>query len=73
MGNIRIRNNKNPIEVVKITFNGINKEEIFDYPKNIRIPNIGESIWFESKHGKVINIDNKLELGIFTTTIYVQQ
>ena len=36
--------NKKPIEVKQIVFDNV--AGIFDYPKNIRIPNVGEYVWF---------------------------
>jgi hypothetical protein len=65
-----IPTNKKPIEVKRIVFD--NAPEIFDYPKNIRIPNVGEYIWFDIwKQGTVISVDNRLEDGFFVTTIRV--
>ena len=62
--------NRNPIEVKQIIFDNV--AGIFDYPKNIRIPNVGERIWVSVwKQGTVISIDNRLEDGFFVTTIRV--
>lgn len=63
--------NKKPIEVKKIVFN--NSSPI-DYPKNVRVPNIGEYIWFSVfNQGIVVSIENRLEYGFFVTTIYVKE
>lgn len=63
-------NNKKPIEVKRIVFE--NTAGIFDYPKNIRVPSIGEYIWFSIwKQGYVLSIDNTLDDGFFVTTIHV--
>ena len=65
-----IPTNKKPIEVKRIVFDNV--PGIFDYPKNIRIPNVGEYIWFDIwKQGTVISVDNRLEDGFFVTTIRV--
>ena len=65
-----IPKNKKPIEVKRIVFD--NTPGIFDYPKNIRIPNVGEYIWFDVwKQGTVISVDNRQEDGFFVTTIRV--
>lgn len=62
--------NKKPVEVKKIVFNNV--DGIFDYPKNIRIPNKGEYIWFSVwKQGTVFSVENRLEDGFFVTTIRV--
>lgn len=62
--------NKKPIEVRQIMFENV--AGIFDYPKNIRIPNIGEYVWFSIwKQGIVLSIENKLEDGFFVTTIHI--
>lgn len=62
--------NKKPIQVKRIKFEGF--DEDFEYPKNIRIPNVGEYIWFDVfKQGTVLKIENKLEYGFFVTTIIV--
>ena len=62
--------NKKPIEVKQIVFDNV--AGIFDYPKNIRIPNVGEYVWFSIwKQGTVLSVENKLEDGFFVTTIRV--
>jgi len=62
--------NKKPIEIKQIVFDNV--VGIFDYPKNIRVPNIGEYISFGIwKQGTVLSVDNKLEDGFFVTTIRV--
>lgn len=62
--------NKKPKEVKQIIFDNV--PGIFDYPKNIRIPNIGEYIWFSVwEQGTVISVRNKLDNGFFITTIRV--
>ncbi len=62
--------NKKLIELRQIVFDNV--EGVFDYPKNIRIPNIGEYIWFGvSKQGKVISVFNKFDDSFFTITIRV--
>lgn len=62
---------RKPKTVVLIVFenNSIVPE---DYPKGVRIPSIGEYIWFSVfKQGTVKNIENNLEHGYFTTIIKV--
>jgi phosphoribosylformylglycinamidine (FGAM) synthase-like enzyme len=60
--------NKKPIEVKQIVFDNV--AGIFYYPKNIRIPNVGEYVWFDVwKQGTVLSVENKLEDGFFVTTI----
>ena len=62
--------NKKPIEVKQIVFDNV--AGIFDYPKNIRILNVGEYVWFSVwKQGTVLSVENKLEDGFFVTTIRV--
>jgi hypothetical protein len=62
--------NTKPIEVKQIVFDNV--VGIFEYPKNIRIPNIGEYVWFGIwKQGTVLSVENKLEDGFFITTIRV--
>ena len=65
-----IPTNKKPIEVKRIAFD--TAAGCFDYPKNIRIPNVGEYIWFDIwKQGTILSVDNRLEDGFFVTTIRV--
>jgi len=62
--------NKKPIEVKQIVFDKV--AGVFDYPKNIRVPNVGEYVWFSmEKQGNVLSVKNKLEEGFFVTTIRV--
>jgi|688.fasta_scaffold52260_13 hypothetical protein len=59
-----------PQEVVKIEFDDI--AGIFDFPKNIRIPNVGEYVWFNRwKQGTVLSISNRMERNLYITTIRV--
>lgn len=61
---------RKPIEVKQIVFDNV--AGIFDYPKNIRIPNVGEYIWFDVwKQGTVLSVENRLEDDFFVTTIRV--
>ena len=54
----------------KIVFD--NDEIVFDYPEKIRIPNVGEHIWFSVfNQGNVIKITNQLIDDCFITTIYI--
>ena len=60
---------KKPIETKMIEFKNIG---LFSYPNNIRIPSVGEYIWFDIyKQGYIVSIDNKFEDGFFITTIHV--
>lgn len=62
------------IQKVSIKFESPNEAETFDFPKGIRIPNIGEEVWFSVFHqGKVTKIYNKLHKNIFWITIHVKQ
>lgn len=59
-----------PKEVVEIEFDDV--AGIFDFPKNIRIPNVGEYVWFNDwKQGTVLSIRNRMERNFYITTIRV--
>lgn len=45
----------------------------FHYPENIRIPNVGEYVWFDDiSQGYVDKIENKLDDNNFVTTIFIK-
>jgi len=49
--------NKKPSQIRQISFENV--AGVFDYPKNVRIPNIGEYVWFNVwKKGYVTDIEN---------------
>jgi hypothetical protein len=59
-----------PKEVVEIKFDDV--VGVFDFPKHIRVPNVGEYVWFNVwKQGTVLSISNRLEGNLYTTTIRV--
>lgn len=63
--------NRKPKQVVYIHFGNNAYGELF--PSNVRIPLIGENVYFSAlKKGTVVDIYNDLEDGFFNVRIYVK-
>ena len=62
--------NKKPKEVRYIVFN---EGEKLEFPLNVRVPSVGETIWMDVHHqGEIVSITNVIEFGFFVTTIHVK-